>query len=284
VEVTDNKEAELQAQLTALLQHESFDAMLGEAVSLGKQAVVDLLHYRERQRKDRGSIDVDRGGRRSSGGSSVGELTFASLSSLATQLVDSLLTEQRQLQQRTAHHHQPGREDTGHKNVQNARTVNAQRGFHVRDVGGLWFEQEIMQGLAKKAAVAAGNGAIVAQDVVFGSIVRAVKLFWQPLRMRRFALFETVLSRGLYGAMKALGGLGAGLLLRLGSWVGGELLPAGQVLAYTSAYAILLRKGLRGWLTALGVVKVLSSLVLPPPTVVPPSVTTQEVDVLESLQ
>jgi hypothetical protein len=147
----------------------------------------------------------------------------------------------------------------------------------------LWFEKEVLQRLTKKAAGIAGSGAILLQDVMFGSLLRAVRLFWQPFRLRRFALFETVVSRGLYGAVQALGSLVAGLLLRLGSWAGGELLPAEQVLAYAGAYAILMRRGLRGWLTALGVVKVLSSLVLPPPTAATPSVAAQEADAVDAL-
>jgi hypothetical protein len=264
--VDESKEAEMQAQLVGLLQQGSFDAMLGRAVGLGKQRVIDLLRYREQQRMVQGVTSSGDGAQDSA--TRVEDTAFASLSSLATQLVDSLLIDKQQ----GPFTQQPGSEGRREREhmSQVTRRGKPQMGstredFDVRDIGGLWFEQELLRRLIKKAAAVAGNSAIVAQDIVFGSLLRTGKLFWQPFRLRRLALFETVLSRGVYASLRAFGSLCAGLLLRLGSWAGGELLTAGQVLAYTGAYAVFTRRGVRGWLTALGVVKVVSSLVLPPP-------------------
>lgn len=110
------------------------------------------------------------------------------------------------------------------------------------------------------------NGVLFAQDKLLGNLLRVVQFGTQPIHFQPLQICEKGATRALSGVLSAVLSIGVELLNQSACWAGGGLLPPSHVLLISGTYAVQARAGLKGWLAALAVVRLMSVTIRMSPT------------------
>lgn len=125
----------------------------------------------------------------------------------------------------------------------------------------LFVEKGLLSTASKNALSMLTDGLLILQDSLLSAASRLLSITLHPLRFQSFPVLRTTAGRACYGILYAVLDLCVGVLHKVAYWAGGKLCPPSHVLFIAGTYAVLKRTGVKGWVVALGSIKLIAAVI-----------------------